>query len=213
MVFPSRVDYYYNTGRTVVQESIQGAADLLEGRFVEPGLCNKLFRMELFEGLEDWMDTSIRINEDLLMNFYLFRQAKRAVFEDICPYHYVLRKGSASTSRVNAHKLEDPLKVQRLLLAETEQSPQWNQIVRWRHTRLLIATATRPLGDQRELIAPIRRKARKELRRNLGKALGGSCGWKLKIMALWAAVWPDSYGLVRWIYAKVTGVDKKYEVE
>ena len=119
MVFPSRVDYYYNTGRVVSQEGEQGCTDLLNGRFVEPGLGNKLYRRELFAGLADWMDTSIHINEDLLMNFYLFRQVKKAVFEDVCPYHYVLRKGSATTSRLNEHKLYDPVRVMHILLEET----------------------------------------------------------------------------------------------
>ena len=213
MVFPSRVDYYYNTGRTVVQEGPGGCTDLLDGRFVEPALVNKLYRRDLFEGLEEWMDKSIRINEDLLMNFYLFRRARRAVFEDICPYHYVLRKGSAATSRVNAHKLEDPVKVLKLMLAETEEEPGWHSILQRRLVYQLIAVATRPLGGQRALIAPIRRRARKDLRRYLGKALGGSFSWKLKIMALWAAVWPDSYCWVHQLYAKVTGVDKKFEVK
>ena len=212
MVFPSRVDHYYNTGRLVVQEKEQGCADLLEGRFVEPALVNKLYRRELFAGLDSWMDQSIRLNEDLLMNFYLFRQAKRAVFEDICPYHYVLRKGSAATSRVSEYKLRDPLKVLRILMDETGDMPLWHRIVQRRLIYQLIGSATMSLAGQRELIGPYRKAARKELRRVLPGALG-SCGTKLKIMALWAAVWPASYGWVHQAYARATGIDKKYEVK
>ena len=124
MVFPNgRVDYYHNTGRLVVQHELQGCRDLLTSRFVEPALVNKLYRRELFEGLEGWMDQSIRINEDLLMNYYLFLQAKVSVFEDVCPYHYVLRKGSAATSRLNSHKLEDPLKVTHIILEHAPMEP------------------------------------------------------------------------------------------
>ena len=36
MVFPSRVDYYYNTGRVVQQDHITGLKDLLIGAFIEP---------------------------------------------------------------------------------------------------------------------------------------------------------------------------------
>lgn len=213
MVFPSRVDWYYNTGRVTVQPGIQGASDLLEGRFVEPGLWNKLYRRELFAGLDDWMDKSIRINEDLLMNFYLFRRCATAVHQDICPYHYILRKGSAAVSRLNEHKLADPLKVQYLLWEETGDTPQLRQIVERRLTYQLINTATLPLGSQKELIAPHRRKARKALRQGLRGVLAGSaCSPKLKLMALWAAVWPGSYCLVHGVYAAITGSDKKYEV-
>lgn len=214
MVFPSRVDYYYNTGKKVLQEESQGCTDLLEGRFVEPALWNKIYRKELFSGLNQWMDASIRINEDLLMNFFLFRQAKTAIFEDICPYHYVLRKGSAATSRLNEHKLRDPLRVLEILMKETADVPQWNEIVQRRLVYQLINTATLSCGEQKGLIAPVRREARAELRQRLSSILTGNfAGRKLKIMALWAAIWPWSYDLVHKLYARVRGTDKKYEVK
>lgn len=214
MVFPSRVDYYYNTGRLVCQAGTQGCTDLLDGGFVEPALVSKLYSRELFSGLDAWMDKNICINEDLLMNFYLFRQAKTAVFEDICPYHYVLRKGSAATAWLNAHKLQDPVKVLHILLEETQAVPAWNRIVERRLIYQLVNTAALPLGQQRVLIRPCRKDARKELRQRLGKTLTGSaCYPRLKIMALWAAVWPASYGWVHRAYAKATGIDKKYEVK
>ena len=214
MVFPSHVDYYHNTGKLTLQRDQQCCADLLDGDFVEPALVNKLYRRELFAGLDSWMDKSIRINEDLLMNFFLFRQAKTTVFEDICPYHYVLRKGSAATSRLNTHKLEDPLKVLHILLNETVDIPAWNRIVERRLIYQLVGSATMTPGQQRELIRPYRMAARKELRQRLWSALAGSaCPMKLKVMALWAAVWPASYGWVHIAYAWITGVDKKYEVK
>lgn len=215
MVFPNgRIDYYHNTGKLVRQEGHQGCTDLLDGSMTEPGLWNKLYRRELFDGLEQWMDKTIRINEDLLMNFYLFRQAETAVFEDICPYHYVLRKGSAATSRLNEHKLKDPLTVFHILLEETAQVPEWNAIVERRLVYQLVYSATILLSDQKELIKPFRRAARKELRKRLWRTIiGGVCDTKLKIMALWAAVWPASYGWVHSVYAKATGTDKKYSVE
>ena len=215
MVFPNgRIDYYYNTGKLSLQEGRQGCTDVLDGSFVEPGLWNKLYRRELFEGLQEWMDTSIRINEDLLMNFYLFRKAKLCVFEDVCPYHYVLRRGSAAVSRVNEHKLKDPLRVQHLLEQETAQVPEWNKIVQRRLIYQLVCSGTIALGDQKKLIKPFRKEARKELRRRLLKTLkGNACGGKLKLMALWVAIWPASYCWVHRVYAKCTGVDKKYAVE
>jgi hypothetical protein len=211
MVFPSgKIDYYYNTGRLVEQDNTKGLWDLIEGGFIEPGLVCKLYRRELFEGLSDWMDTSIRINEDLLMNFYLFRQAKKSVFEDICPYRYILRPGSAATSKLNEHKLRDPMKVTRILLKEAPEAVAPAVYCKW--VRMLIGGATMSVGEQEDLIAPYRKENRRDLRRNLGEILR-NCGWKLKIMALWAAVWPWSYGFVHEMYMKVTGLDKKYSLE
>ena len=148
------------------------------------------------------------------MNFYLFRGAKVCVFEDVCPYHYVLRKGSAATSSMNEYKLKDPLRVLHLLEQETAQMPEWNRMVQRRLIYQLVGSATIALGNQRELITPFRKEARKELRSRLWDALmGDACSGKLKIMALWVAVWPDSYCWIHQVYARLTGVDKKYAVE
>lgn len=209
--FPDgRLDYYYNTGRIVEQDNTKGLWDLIEGGFVEPGLVCKLYRRELFEGLSDWMDTSIRINEDLLMNFYLFRQAKKSVFEDVCPYHYMLRPGSAATSKLNQHKLRDPMKVTEILLREAPEAVEAIVFQKW--VRMLIGGATMVLGEQKDLIAPYRKECRHDLRQNLGEILK-KCGWKLRIMALWAAIWPWSYGFVHQVYLKTSGLDKKYSLE
>lgn len=214
-VFPSgRIDYYHNTGEIIIEKGPQGCADLLEGRMVEPGLWNKLYRRELFQGLAEWMDTTIRINEDLLMNFYLFRKAQLSVYEDICPYHYLLRGESATRVKLNEHQLRDPLRVRKLLYKETEQVPLWNRIAERRLLYQLVYSATVRLDDQKAMIKPFRKEVRKELRERLWKTLkGNACGAKLKIMVLWVAIWPWSYGVVHRLYAKVTGVDKKFAVE
>lgn len=214
MVYPSgKIDYYYNTEKFLIQEGSQGCSDILDGTITEPGLWNKLYRRELFEGLESWIDSSIRINEDLLMNFYLFRQVKLAVYEDFCGYSYSLRNGSAMVSKLNEHKLKDPLKVQKILDQETAEVPEWNRIVERRLMYQLVGSSTLGLGEQKELIKPFRKEARKELRKRLWKTLkGNACGFKLKIMVLWAAVWPASYYGVHRMYARLTGSDRKYEV-
>lgn len=212
MVFPDgHVDFYYNTDRIVNQTGKQGCFDLLESSFVEPGLWNKLYRRDLFAGSHEWMDPSIKINEDLLMNYYLFNRACTAVFEDICPYHYVLRKGSAATSKLNINKLRDPLKVLHIIMNDVNEE-LYPAIVP-KLTRQLIAGATMALQDQKELIAPYRRETRKELRARLwGILTGNECTLKLKVMALWVAVWPASYGWVHRAYARITGIDKKFDL-
>lgn len=122
MVFADgRVNYFHNTGRIVEQDRERGIRDLLEGTLVEPGLCNKLYRKKLFDGLEKWIDPDIRINEDLLMNYYLFSGARRSVWEDFCPYHYIVRSTSASRSKLNEHRIYDPLRVKEQILKNIPQ--------------------------------------------------------------------------------------------
>lgn len=119
MVFEDgRIRYFYNTGRVVQQDNLTGLKDLLSGSFVEPGLCNKLFHKDLFYNLlhENIMDISIKNNEDLLMNFVLFLNAKKSVYEDFCPYHYIIRQSSASRQTLNKNKIYDPIKVKKCII-------------------------------------------------------------------------------------------------
>lgn len=117
MIYPDgHVDYYYNTGEKWQQDRIRGIRELLEEKRIEPGLCNKVFRRELFRGLEDRMDKTIKNNEDLLMNYYLFSRAEISVFEDFCPYRYLIREGSASRRKLNGNLIHDPIKVKEIIL-------------------------------------------------------------------------------------------------
>ena len=123
MIFPDgRIHYFYNTNRIIVQDHKRGLKDLLDGSLVEPGLCNKLYHKPLFEDMlrNDLMDCNIKINEDLLMNFFLFKTAKRAVFEDKCKYHYIVRNDSASRQKLNDYKIFDPIRVKDIIVKESE---------------------------------------------------------------------------------------------
>ncbi len=118
VLFPDgRVEKVHGTGNLRLQDHVTALQDLLDGGSIESSLCTKLFRRELFRGLEGFMDPAIRNNEDLLMNYYLFDKANSAVYEDFCPYSYILRKGSASYNRFNEHSLFDPIRVRQKILS------------------------------------------------------------------------------------------------
>ena len=119
MIFADgRISFFHNTGCLVQQDRTTGLKDLLDGSMVEPGLCNKLFRKTLFQSLlhTTVMDRSIKINEDLLMNYILFSKANMSVFQDICKYHYLVRSTSASRASLNQYKIFDPIRVKQLIL-------------------------------------------------------------------------------------------------
>lgn len=213
MVFPSHVDYYYNTGSLVKQDHQAGLKNLLEGSFIEPGLWNKLFRKTLFHSLlnDGIMDTSIKNNEDLLMNYYLFRESRRSVYEDWCPYHYLVREGSAANSKLNEHILFDPIKVTEILIHETKVNIELQAVLLQRYIRQLINLGTMPIEENKKLIFPYKKRARELLRKHLIKCLkDDNVEFKVKIMALWAATWPWSYEKIHRLYATITGIDKKY---
>lgn len=215
MNFPNRTDLYYGSDKLVYQDNETGLRDLLSGNFVEPALWNKLYRRNLFDDLGEvkGLDSTIKINEDLLMNFYLFKKAKKAIYYDKCYYHYIIRKNSASTSKINKNKLEDPKKVLMILLSETKEEPELNQIVEERYVRYLVGIAAMSLSENPNLIRPYRLNARKELRKKLKRYVNSELSKKLKILAIWAALFPSLYRKVHEIYAHFTGIDKRYEIE
>lgn len=123
MVFgDGRVNYFHNTGLCAEHDKITALKELLSGSRIEPGLWNKLFHKTLFHSLlhDNVMDETIKINEDLLMNFILFSAANKSVFEDRCPYHYIVRHSSASRQKLNQHKIYDPIKVKQSIV---DQAP------------------------------------------------------------------------------------------
>lgn len=121
MLLPDgRIRYFYNTGQILIHDNREGIRELLSGSLIEPGLWNKLYKKELFYDLieKNLMDISIKINEDLLMNFYLFSMSKKSVFQDVCKYHYIIRNSSASRQKINAQKIYDPIKVKEIIAEE-----------------------------------------------------------------------------------------------
>ena len=119
MIFADgRVSCFHNTGCLVQQDRKKGLKDLLDGSVVEPGLWNKLFHKTLFHSLlhTEVMDRSIKINEDLLMNYILFSNANMSIFQDTCKYHYLVRNTSASRVSLNQQKVFDPIRVKQLIL-------------------------------------------------------------------------------------------------
>ena len=121
VLFPDgRVEFVHGTGEKRCQDRLTGIRELLDGGQIESSLCTKLFKRELFENLAEKMDPAMKNGEDYLMNYYLFAKAERAVYEDICPYYYILRHGSASYRVFNEHSLFDPIRVRQKILRECE---------------------------------------------------------------------------------------------
>lgn len=141
-----RIHYFHNTGLLAQQDKITALKELLSGSRIEPGLCNKLFHKTLFHSLlhGEAVPLDIKINEDLLMNYRLFSAAKQTVFEDWCPYHYIVRSTSASRAKLNPHKIYDPIKVKEIIrqsapteLHDTAQQAYINTCINTYHALLM----------------------------------------------------------------------------
>ncbi len=115
---------FHGTGKLEVMDHLTGLRELIVGTHVEPGLCYKLYRRSVVTSalLNSPPPSSIRNNEDLLMNFSLFSHAEQTVFHDVCPYHYIVRSNSASRSKLNSHHIYDPLTVRQIIRDSVPES-------------------------------------------------------------------------------------------
>lgn len=201
-------EYQHGTGILKLQDRNTALRDLLEEKIVEPSLCSKLFRRELFLGLEENMDTSLKNNEDMLMNYYLFARADRAVFEDICPYHYLIHPGSASRRKLNEHLIYDPIRVRQIILDHCD--PELKDDARRALARMCLVAyrqlAVEAPGEYRE----DRKKVRGLIRQQLpyGRVLPGRNRILVGLIS-WAP-WAFE-GLFR-VYARLSGRGKEQNV-
>ena len=197
------VSYYYNTGDVIVQNNEQGLYDLLEGARIEPSLCNKVFRASLFLNVTDnpEMDFSLKNNEDLLMNYFLFKSSEKSVFEDFCPYQYIVRSNSASKGAVSVNKLSDPIKAAKIIYDNSKNNPALLSISARLYAVKLIAAAT-----HKKTADPGVRKAVESARKELKsfypeyKSINGIGKTDIQ-KARFAALSPRLYSLVHKLYS------------
>ncbi|MDO5400296.1 MAG: glycosyltransferase [Eubacteriales bacterium] len=159
VIFPDgRITKVLDSGEIRIRDRVQSLKELLNDGTIESGLCTKLYRADLFEGLAGWMDCSIRNNEDLLMNYYLFSRSHRSVFEAVCPYHYILRQGSASYRALSHYLIFDPIRVRQQILGSC--GPEMQAAAREALLRNLLFAYARltmaPAGSFREEKAQVR---------------------------------------------------------
>lgn len=200
------VKYYYNKQITKVQNNNEGIVDLLEGKFIEPGLVNKLFHKKLFS--DDFYDNGItdnsfKENEDLLMNYLLFKNSCCSVYEDFCPYQYIIRNTSASHGKINKNILIDPIAIGEFLVNNTENSDETIKMLAARYYVVkLMKAATMSYKECTELLF-VRKTARKKLRSFSRKyaAIKNEKASK-RVQCIFAAYFPVLYGFIHSVYSK-----------
>lgn len=208
MDFPDgHSDYYYNTGKRIIQNNAEALKDLLEGKFIEPGLWNKIYKKKLIDNfiLNRYMeDYSIKNLEDLLINYYLFKNSNKAVFEDVCLYHYTLRKSSAATG-VSRNKFEDPIKVMKILMGE-ETNVELSNVIYKRYIGALIT------NFNQKAYKDISQKSKIDLIKELKNRNQYHMSKKNKLITIGICYFEIGYKFIRYMYEKITKIDQKYDV-
>ena len=214
MVFPSRVDYYYNTHKQIIQNNHEGLVDLLSGSFIEPGLWNKLYKAEIVLSVVNSgvMDCSIKINEDLLLNYYFFRESKKSVYFDFCPYRYIVRTGSAANSEISRQYLYDPIKVQKIILNDVRDNKDLADVICGRLAGTYINGAAMTNPDKEAYIDGYIKMCRRELKKLKEPFFAAKRSKISKIRYHLCGFSPALYRAFHKIYAKARGTDNKYEV-
>lgn len=209
MVFPNRVDYYYNTKETIIQDNYQGVYDLIKADKVEPGLCNKLYKKEIIG--DSRLEEEIRINEDLLFNYILFKKARKSVFEDLPKYHYMVRKNSASTSSIDINKLRDPIDVLQYMMKQ--ERGEVFQLLEKRYLYTLEKISTIRGIEKKSELKVFQSNKKQELKDYLNKGmLQANYSRKDKLQLNLAAKCPFLYRISHEVYAIMTGSKNKYKV-
>ena len=209
MVFPDRVDYYYNTGKRKVQTRKEGLKDLLSGEMIEPGLVNKLYRKNVIK--DHRLDETVKINEDLLMNYQVFKNSRKSVYYDITPYSYMIRKSSATGSNALSIKREDSLRV--LKQIESDCTEDELKAIAYRRYIYLLMAICRDNVEDREY-KEYQKKQRKQLKQELKKSLfKTSIPKKLKYMSMLSSYLPGLMKIIYKIYDLKSGTSKKYLVD
>ncbi|MEW9077465.1 glycosyltransferase family 2 protein [Terrisporobacter glycolicus] len=212
MVFPSRVDYYHNTGVLINQDNKSGLRDLLVGDKVEPGLWNKIYRRGLFENIR--INEDIKINEDLLVNYYLFKKSSKSIFYDKCLYNYTLRKNSASTSKINRNKIMDPIKVAKEILNDLEKDSDLYNLAYERYIMSLIGICRNMQIRNSKEFKNHFDEAKVTLRNEYNNIMNNHyIAKKTKFMVIGNLYLSKMFYIIDDIYAIVTGNRAKYEVK
>ncbi len=117
------------TGKILVQNKIEAIRDLLEGEWMTPSLCNKLYKRQLLN--DSCLDKDIVNNEDLLRNYVLFGRANRVVFEDFQGYQYWRRENSLSNDSKVLQRMKYVLSARKCVLENSDNQSREYAMKSW----------------------------------------------------------------------------------
>ncbi len=123
---------HFGSGDVLEMDHAGGIRELLEGGRIEPSMCNKLYRASLVKNAE--LGSSVRNNEDFVVNFNLFSKAERSVFEDVCLYNYFRREGTMSADSESVRVLRDTLAARKFIWDNADDAARADAFRCWLST-------------------------------------------------------------------------------
>lgn len=190
-IFPDgRVQYIGNTGELVTQDRNRAIVELIEERGSIASLCNKLFKADLFQRISHspYLNEKVKYGEDLLLNYLIFSAADGAVYEGVCPYHYVVHRGSLLMRRLNSDRVRDPIHVRDLIRKDISEElfPAAQKVY---IKQCLLTYNTLIAGTGRDVVDPEEIRRRISLEKKTFHLLGD----RIELLADLLLASPDTY--------------------
>lgn len=108
------------TGKIEVQNSYEALECIIKGKKFVGSLWNKIYKKSLFNGIR--FDESLKVNEDILINYQVFKKSRKSIFIDEAKYNYFERNTSACNMTNRTKKAQDGLKVAKIILCDCKNS-------------------------------------------------------------------------------------------
>lgn len=115
-----KVKLVNGTGKVITQNNVEALECLISGRLFVGSLCNKVYKRSLFKCIR--LDETLKINEDVLMNYQVFKNSKKTIFIDEAKYNYFERDESSCKNTNSIKKWEDCLKVAEIISNDCKET-------------------------------------------------------------------------------------------
>lgn len=111
----------HDTKKIYKQTKDEALECLIGGKLFVGALWNKLYSKKIIQNLS--FKDDIKINEDILFNFYAFRNTKMTIFADYAMYNYIAHKNSSAcfTTAIEK-KYKDVCEVSRYIYKELRET-------------------------------------------------------------------------------------------
>lgn len=184
-----------NTKKVYIQSKYEAIDCLLSGKLFVGSLWNKLYKKSIFDNIT--FDESIKINEDILANYFAFKSQEKSVFYDVAKYNYYERKSSACFIVNDEQKTNDCIKVAKRIY-EDSIGEKWENIAANRYLYMMLNEYRFNIYNKNDAI--VRKKLSKKIRKFSKNIITGI---NIKINVVLIYYFPIFYKYLYKIYDKI----------
>lgn len=185
------------TNNIIKQTKNEALECIVGGKIFVPSLWNKVYKRKLFDDIK--FDENLKINEDVLVNYKVFKKSEKSIFIDQPKYNYFEREESSCKNTNSIKKAEDCLKVAKIINEDCKNT-NLEQIAINRYIESLIGLYRSYYNKRREYnsnIKEIKKQIYKYYKNKLIKVK------KQKISAIFIIYCPHIYKFIYEIYDKI----------